>query len=206
VSERSPQAIAAWLKSNLGEPIGGTDEPGRVHLEGTAASPPLRLRDDPVGQHTGEQEVRQDNDPVVSQGFCAREPFGDARLREADEGRLDGADPAALEQQPGRLGHLGVRVRVGGTTTHEHDRCLRPQPLVHHGGQPVGEVGEQERVRPQRPAVAERQPGVPQPLALQGRRDVALAVPRSHQHQRYDVDAAVTLGDEGGDSVLDGRR
>ena len=79
--------------------------------------------------------------------------------------------------------------------------------LPRDGGlEPLLELVEQQRVRAERPAVAELEAGVAPPLALERGGDVALAVPGPDEHERHDVDGAVPGLHQADDGVLDRRR
>ena len=110
-------------------------------------------------------------------GAQPSQPFqhsGHGRLGQRDEPRLDARVPTALPQQPGHLGDLGVRVRIGGASPDQRDirarplRAPRPWPPVRdlrllatpghvpsseRGVDPLLQQGLQHRVRAKRAAV-----------------------------------------------------
>jgi hypothetical protein len=181
--------------------VGGADVDVRV-----LGGPRPGLRADPVGQHPGEQEPGQHDDPPEAQAQGAVQPGRHRRLGERHEGRLDRADRATLLQQAGGLRDLGVGVGIGRAAADQHDGRAGPVGAGDERLDPRLGDGEQLGGAAERAAVAEGQPRVAPLLAGERCRDVALAVPGRDEHERDDVDARVAGLDEAGDRVLDRRR
>ena len=136
---RSPPAISPQRSTtSRASRSPGPISPARCSVDVRVRRRPLlRLRGDPVGQHAGEQEERQHDDPRVAEPGGAVQAGGHRRLREADERRLDRPDPAALEQQAGGLGDLGVGVGVGRAAPDQHHGGLAPLLARDDGLEPL---------------------------------------------------------------------
>ncbi len=90
------------------------DDLGRPHLDvRVRGSPALGLLPHPVREDAGEQEVEGPRS-AARPARTAVQAERDVRRRQRHERGLDARVPASLPQQPRRLVHLGVGVRVGG--------------------------------------------------------------------------------------------
>ena len=150
---------------------------------------------DPAHQHPGEEKVGEDHDPAVAElqhlpqpGFHQRE--GDARVQ-----RFPPAEAEALHEQPGHLGHVAVRIRIGGAAAHHHQQGV----VAGHGraaGDPGGRIGgietrlhpgpgrlDHAAIHPEFAAVIDAKTGLGG-VGVEHRRDVVLDMPGGEQHCR----------------------
>ena len=139
---------------------------------------------DALFEDAGEEEVGEDGDAPGAEPPATLQRLGHARGSEAHEGRLDERVRPALEEEPGHLREVAVRVRVGGAPAHYEDGCPFSLLFGNDGGDALVHQLQELGADAEGAAVVEVQVGVGQLLAHKGRGDVVLGVAGGEEHER----------------------
>ena len=147
---------------------------------------PVGMLVDPLDEHAGEEEVREDDDAPVAEARGVREGRIDEGKGDPGVGGLPPAEPEPFPQEAHHLGDVAVGVRVGrpAPDDDEHGLVERDLPAgrVERGGDPVARGAKQLLVDPELAGVADLHLRVLGLAGVQHRRDVVLGMARREQH------------------------
>ena len=147
---------------------------------------PVGVLVDPLDEHAGEEEVREDDDAPVAEARGVPEGRFDEGEGDPGVGGLPPAEPEPFPQQAHHLGDVAVRVGVGRPAPDDDEHRLVERDAapgrVERGGDPVPRGAKQLLVDPELAGVADlhlRVLGLP---GVEHRRDVVLGVAGREQH------------------------
>ena len=157
------------------------------------------LRIDPLDQHAGEQEVREDDDALVAELGGMLETGTDKRERDTRVAGLAPAETKTLPEHPHDLGDVGVGVRIGCTATDDHQHrvmdCHLAMLTIGHIKRFLDALTgcpDHLQVDPEFAAIIDDHTGILRLIGVEHARDVVLGVAGGKQHagnRKHPLDA-----------------
>ena len=163
----------------------------------------VRVIIDALDQNAGEQEIRKHHDPPVAEFDGVLEGWLDERKGHTGIGGFAPAETKAFAEHARNLGHIGIGVRVRGTTSDSHQHGLvqwnlallgiRSRDGLHYA---IPGGADHLEINAQFPAIHDIDPGILGRIGVQDRGNVILGVPGGKQHAGDRVNAFHASGDQ----------
>ena len=164
---------------------------------------------DALDQHAGEQEIREDNDPLVAKPGRVLERRRDQREGDARIGDLAPAEAHAFPQHAHDLGDIGIGIRIGRAASDHHEQRLVVGAHGGGGSQPLGDPvagGPQHlQIDAQFAPIGDLEAVVCRCVGVENRGDVVLGVPGRKQHARHRQHVLHPLHAQSVEPVMDHR-
>ncbi len=149
----------------------------------------VRIAVDALDQHTGEKEVREDNDPLVAELGSVFEPGLDQRKGHSGIAGLGPAKAHPFPKHAHDLGHVRIGVRIRRAAPHHHEQrfmavhirsCCRDGFL-----DPFGGSADHLQVNTKFAAIFDHHARILRSIGVQDGGNVILGMAGGKQHSRY---------------------